>query len=93
MPSLKDLAEWFLYQNNRGTKIYGASDHLVSSAFYLNDPDGNGVEVYADTDDATWKYESYGILMDTLPLDIRKLVSGVEVPNTLKNEVRFVMFI
>jgi len=61
---------------------------LVSYAFYLTDPDGNGVEVYADTDDTTWKYESYGIAMDTLPLNIQKVVGNIKAPETLDNNVR-----
>lgn len=53
----------------------GASDHLVSEALYLNDPDGLGIEVYADRPRATWRYDAQRQLaMDTLPLDMDSLV-------------------
>ncbi|HET8621983.1 MAG TPA: VOC family protein [Gemmatimonadales bacterium] len=48
----------------------GMSDHLVSEAVYLNDPDGLGIEVYADRPRATWRYESGQLAMDTRPLDV-----------------------
>lgn len=53
----------------------GASDHLVSEALYLNDPDGLGIEVYADRPRATWRYDGQRQLaMDTRPLDLGSLV-------------------
>jgi catechol 2,3-dioxygenase len=53
----------------------GASDHLVSEALYLNDPDGLGIEVYADRPRATWRYDGQRQLaMDTRPLDLASLV-------------------
>lgn len=52
----------------------GASDHLVSEAFYLNDPDGLGIEVYADRARETWRYQDGQLVMDTRPLDIRSLL-------------------
>jgi catechol 2,3-dioxygenase len=53
----------------------GASDHLVSEALYLNDPDGLGIEVYADRPRDTWRYDGQRQLaMDTRPLDLDSLV-------------------
>ncbi|MBW3572548.1 MAG: VOC family protein [Gemmatimonadetes bacterium] len=53
----------------------GASDHLVSEALYLNDPDGLGIEVYADRPRETWRYDAHRQLaMDTRPLDVDALV-------------------
>src|SRR5829696_9575041 len=53
----------------------GASDHLVSEALYLNDPDGLGIEVYADRPRSTWRYDAQRQLaMDTRPLDLDGLV-------------------
>jgi catechol 2,3-dioxygenase len=53
----------------------GASDHLVSEALYLNDPDGLGIEVYADRPRTTWRYDAQRQLaMDTRPLDLDSLV-------------------
>ncbi|HEX2090815.1 MAG TPA: VOC family protein [Longimicrobiaceae bacterium] len=51
----------------------GASDHLVSEALYLQDPDGLGIEVYADRPRATWRYEGRQLKMDTRPLDVASL--------------------
>lgn len=52
----------------------GASDHLVSEALYLQDPDGLGIEVYADRPRATWRHRERELLMDTRPLDLESLV-------------------
>lgn len=52
----------------------GASDHRVSEALYLTDPDGLGIEVYADRPRATWAHEGGQLLMDTAPLDVRDVV-------------------
>ncbi|MCB1503381.1 MAG: VOC family protein [Hyphomicrobiaceae bacterium] len=53
----------------------GASDHGVSQALYLRDPDGNGVELYWDRDEADWPRTPEGELaMDTRPLDLDDLL-------------------
>src|SRR5262245_26414719 len=52
----------------------GSADHLVSEALYLADPDGLGVEVYADRPRAEWKTNGREIAMATEPLDLRALV-------------------
>ena len=54
----------------------GAADHLVSEALYLRDPDGLGIEVYADRPRATWRVEQQQIVMATDPLDLADLVSA-----------------
>lgn len=55
----------------------GASDHLVSEALYLNDPDGLGIEVYADRARAMWRYDAQRQLaMDTRPLNLDSLVQA-----------------
>jgi catechol 2,3-dioxygenase len=48
MPTRADLARWILHIARERIPISGASDHTVSEAFYLDDPEGNGVEVYVD---------------------------------------------
>jgi catechol 2,3-dioxygenase len=56
--------------------LEGASDHLVSEALYLTDPEGNGVEVYRDRPRAEWPEDDDGsIRMDTLPLDLEALAA------------------
>ena len=52
----------------------GAADHLVSEAIYLHDPDGLGIEVYADRPRDTWDRRGGEIAMDTLALDLADLV-------------------
>jgi catechol 2,3-dioxygenase len=54
----------------------GMSDHLVSEALYLTDPDGLGIEVYADRPRADWRYEGRQLAMTANPLDVQSLVSA-----------------
>lgn len=54
----------------------GMSDHLVSEAIYLSDPDGLGIEVYADRPRDTWEYEGGQLVMATNPLDVSGLLAA-----------------
>jgi catechol 2,3-dioxygenase len=54
----------------------GMSDHLVSEALYLNDPDGLGIEVYADRPRDQWRYEGREIAMATIPLDAQDVMKA-----------------
>ena len=54
----------------------GSADHAVSEALYLNDPDGLGIEVYADRPRSTWRYEARQLYMTTERLDIRSLLAA-----------------
>ncbi len=56
----------------------GMSDHLVSEAVYLTDPDGLGIEVYADRDRTTWKAVNDQIEMGTSPLDVQNLIAAAK---------------
>ncbi len=47
----------------------GSSDHFVSNAFYFDDPEGNGVELYWDTDPSTWQWNNGSVHMGTVFLD------------------------
>jgi catechol 2,3-dioxygenase len=60
----------------------GASDHLVSEAFYLQDPDNLGIEVYADRPRSTWKRVGRQLMMATDPIDIAGLHSAADGPWT-----------
>ena len=55
----------------------GASDHLVSEALYLDDPDGNGIEIYRDRPEADWRWDKATVEMATHPLDLRNLLADV----------------
>jgi catechol 2,3-dioxygenase len=62
-----------------GIRISGASDHGVSEAIYLNDPDQNGVELYRDRPREEWPRTSDGgVAMFTAPLDLRGLLAEAE---------------
>src|SRR4051812_4697429 len=54
----------------------GMSDHLVSEALYLTDPDGLGIEVYADRPRADWRYAARELQMATIPLNVQDLVAA-----------------
>ncbi len=58
-----------------GVQLDGASDHRVSEALYLRDPEGNGVELYADRPRDRWPRGRDQILMTTEPLDLHSLLS------------------
>ncbi len=74
MPSRLELARVFL-RLAEYWEIDGASDHLVSEALYLRDPDGHGIEVYADRPSTGWGRGHGGFIrMATLPLNIDSLL-------------------
>jgi catechol 2,3-dioxygenase len=78
-PTRKDLAIIFDRLRRAYYPFSGASDHGVSEALYLNDPDGNGVELYWDKPKETWDYNSDGsIVMFTKPLDLADLLKELE---------------
>lgn len=52
-----------------GYPLQGASDHLVSEALYLADPDGNGIEIYVDRDPSGWNWKNGEVVMATEPVD------------------------
>jgi catechol 2,3-dioxygenase len=60
-----------------GISLEGASDHGVSEAIYLRDPDSNGVELYRDRPREEWPRppEGDGVVMYTRPLDLRALLA------------------
>jgi len=57
-----------------GGKLQGASDHLVSEALYLTDPNGLGIELYRDRPREEWQWEDGLVKMATLPLDLQSLL-------------------
>lgn len=56
----------------------GAGDHLVSEAFYLNDPDGLGIEVYADRPRSDWRRRGEELLLATDPVDVEAVVGAAQ---------------
>jgi catechol 2,3-dioxygenase len=75
-PTRGDLARAVKQLAEHGVAIDGASDHGVSEAIYLRDPDGNGIELYRDRPQAEWPRGDDGkLLMVTLPLDVAGLLA------------------
>lgn len=76
-PTRSALADALRRLAAAGIPLDGASDHGVSEALYLDDPDGNGVELYWDRPEAEWPRDADGSLaMVTLPLDLRSLLAA-----------------
>jgi catechol 2,3-dioxygenase len=65
----------------------GASDHLVSEALYLSDPDGNGIEIYRDRPRVDWRYDAGQLQMSTLPLDLNDLVGQLREATQMEAEM------
>ena len=78
MPTRADLARWLGHVAEARVRLHGASDHIVSEAIYLADPEGNGIEVYADRPVARWHDSAGNIYMTTEPLDVQDLVAAGE---------------
>jgi catechol 2,3-dioxygenase len=74
-PSRADLAAATRRVVQQRWPLQGASDHLVSEAVYLSDPEGNGIEIYRDRPRAEWPRTSLGLQMATLPLDLNRLLA------------------
>ncbi|HEY5977086.1 MAG TPA: VOC family protein [Solirubrobacterales bacterium] len=77
-PTRKALAVALQRVAEAGVPISGASDHGVSEAIYLTDPDGNGVELYWDRPRDEWPRPDDGedaVTMGTVPLDLKSLVA------------------
>ncbi len=70
LPSRPELGRSLMRLADRGWRLTGASDHLVSEALYLNDPDGIGIEIYRDRPRSEWPRQDGAIQMATLPLDL-----------------------
>ncbi|HET7692454.1 MAG TPA: VOC family protein [Gemmatimonadota bacterium] len=74
-PTRPALADALRRLVDAGIPLEGASDHGVSEALYLRDPDGNGVELYRDRPEEEWPRDGDGkIAMTTRPLDVEGLL-------------------
>ncbi len=80
LPTREALAQMVIHLTNSGVR-FGSSDHLVSEALYLSDPDGNGIEIYRDRPQEEWTWNSDQVKMTVDPLDFADLLSGVEPAN------------
>jgi catechol 2,3-dioxygenase len=81
VPSRPELAAAVRRIRAAGWRLTGASDHLVSEALYLNDAEGNGIEIYRDRPRDEWGRSASGELeMATLPLDLGNVLGEPVTP-------------
>ena len=76
VPNRKELAKVFKRLMDKNYPIEGASDHGVSEAIYLKDPDDNGIEIYADRPRNKWQKDSKG--------DVEMLTKRLDIDNLMK---------
>jgi catechol 2,3-dioxygenase len=77
-PSRRELARAVRGLVEAGYPVQGASDHGVSEALYLSDPEGNGIEIYADRPSDAWPRTGDALDMVTAPLDARGLLDELK---------------
>lgn len=80
LPTRHDLAQLVVQLHEQGVP-FGHSDHGVSEALYLDDPDGNGLEIYADRPRDQWQRDGEGVAMVVDPLDFENLLGKLHGKN------------
>ncbi len=78
LPSREDLGRILKHFLQVAYPLQGASDHSVSEAVYLADPDGNGIEIYADREPSSWSWNNGEVAMRTEPLDAEAVLKAGE---------------
>jgi catechol 2,3-dioxygenase len=81
VPERADLARWLAHAARARVPLLGMSDHFVSEAIYLTDPDGHGIEIYHDRPREVWE-GTVGSRMTTDPLDAASLLGELDDPAT-----------
>lgn len=76
LPSRADLGSWVKHAMMTRPPVVGASDHSVSEALYLSDPEGNGVEIYSDRPVLAWQWANGLVHMPSDSLDLDDLVAS-----------------
>jgi catechol 2,3-dioxygenase len=84
VPTRLDLAFALARLAETRWPLDGASDHLVSEALYLSDPDGNGIEIYRDRPRTDWTYVDDRLEMSTLALDLNDVLGELRVATELQ---------
>lgn len=75
LPSRADLGRVLKHLLQVDYPLQGASDHLVSEALYLADPDGNGIEIYSDRPASDWDWNDNSVVMATEPMDAKNVLA------------------
>lgn len=76
LPARADLGRWLRHAAETGVQLTGASDHGVSEAIYLDDPEGNGIEIYWDRPESAWNRQGDRVEMFTRRLDLNGLAAA-----------------
>ncbi|MCY1169475.1 Catechol-2,3-dioxygenase [compost metagenome] len=76
LPTREDLGRWTRHAAAARAPVVGTADHSVSEAIYLTDPEGNGVEIYADRPRSAWRWKGGQVEMPSDPLDIEDLLAS-----------------
>jgi catechol 2,3-dioxygenase len=76
VPDRAELARSLRRVIENGWRLTGASDHLVSEALYLSDPEGNDIEIYRDRPRDQWAHSNGELKMATLPLDLDDVMAA-----------------
>ena len=79
VPERADLARWLAHAARDHVPLLGMSDHFVSEAIYLTDPDGHGIEIYHDRPRELWE-GGVGVKLTTAPLDVTALLGELDDP-------------
>lgn len=77
MPTREDLGKILVHLHQNGIQL-GSSDHLVSEALYLSDPEGNGIEIYRDREPEQWSWSNDEISMAVDPIDAQGLIETAQ---------------
>ena len=81
VPERVDLARWLAHAARDRVPLTGLSDHFVSEALYLSDPDGHGIEIYWDRPRQVWEGQ-VSSRMTTIPLDVQSLLGELPGPKS-----------
>ncbi|MBN9332795.1 VOC family protein [Devosia sp.] len=81
MPSRAELARWLVHTAMAQYQFSGFADHRVSEAVYLDDPEGNGIEVYADRAPELWSWNGDTVIMGTEAIDFDSLLALTDTEN------------
>jgi catechol 2,3-dioxygenase len=87
LPDRRSLALWVAHAVRERVRLAGASDHFVSEAIYLSDPDRHGIEIYADRPRSLWEGQ-VAERMGTDPLDLEGLLAELDDPATAPFETQ-----
>ncbi|HSJ36784.1 MAG TPA: VOC family protein [Planococcus sp. (in: firmicutes)] len=80
LPSRKELGKILLHLHQQAIRL-GSSDHLVSEALYLSDPEGNGIEIYRDRDPEEWSWNNGEVAMAVDPIDAEGVLREAGLSN------------